>query len=122
MIENQNFVAELKTLEEALKNLGAMKGPVGFDFLNIDRAVRLPSPPQDKRSQQSSQQQDQSSQKMMNLLSSLHKFEPQQEKPVLKSQLSNSKITTSQAEQFFGIRQMNQKWANKDQLDYPTIS
>ncbi len=119
MIENQNFAAELKTLEEALRNLGAMKGPVGFDFLNLDRAVRLPSPPQDNRSQQSSHQQDHQSQKMINLLSSLHKFEPVQEKPVLKSQVSNSKITTSQAEQFFGIRQMNQKRVNKDKFDYP---
>lgn len=119
MIENQNFAAELKTLEEALRNLGAMKGPVGFDFLNLDRAVRLPSPPQDNRSQQSSHQQDHQSQKMINLFSSLHKFEPVQEKPVLKSQVSNSKIATSQAEQFFGIRQMNQKRVNKDQFDYP---
>jgi hypothetical protein len=119
MLENQNFEAELKTLEDALKNLGAIKGPVGFDFLIIDKAARLPTLPQNKQSHQSSQQQSQqsshqqnhhSSIKMMDLLSSVHKFEPRQEKPpTLKSQVSNSKIQASQAEQFFGIRQMNQK-------------
>jgi hypothetical protein len=110
MQENQDFEFELRLLEEGLNELGALKRPVAFDFLNIQKAAPAQKFQDEVHYQSNGSFRQKENSTMNNNQSSSKQLLGYRNDNILsKSQLP--KANTSKIDQFFEIRQMSQKLA-----------